>query len=110
MEVTVTPLTNINFAPGTEREEIIQNVRCIMATMKGTVPLDREFGLDFEGLDTPMPTAQMLFRMHLIDAISRYEPRVQVRSITFTTADNTSATAANGELVPHVTMEILSNA
>ena len=99
--VEVTPLITVNFNPATTLEEIVQNVRCIISTVKGSVPLDRDFGLDFEGLDTPMPQAQMLFRMHLIEAISKYEPRVQIKSITFT-----KSAVDDGALTPHVTVEI----
>ena len=40
--------SSINFAPASTTAEIIQNVRTILATRKGDVPLDREFGLSWD--------------------------------------------------------------
>lgn len=107
MTYTVTPLTKIDFAPQTVIAEVLQNVRCIIATFKGTVPLDRAFGIDFDGIDTPMPQAQMLFRVALIDAIEQYEPRAQVKKIEFSQND---PAAADGQLIPVVTLEINTDA
>ena len=36
----------INFAPVTIAEEVMQNVRMIISTIKYSVPMDREFGID----------------------------------------------------------------
>ena len=36
----------INFAPATIAEEVMQNVRMIISTVKYSVPMDREFGID----------------------------------------------------------------
>ena len=38
-------LRNINMFPNSVYEEIIQNVRVLLTTIKGTVPLDRDLGL-----------------------------------------------------------------
>lgn len=107
MIYTVTPLTKINFAPKTVIDEVIQNVRCIIATPKGSVPLDRGFGLDYDGVDTPMLESQMLFRVALIEAIEQYEPRAQVKKIEFQ-QDNLAA--SDGRLIPAVTLEINTDA
>ena len=107
MAYTVTPLTKIDFAPQTVVAEVLQNVRCIISTSKGTVPLDRAFGIDFDGIDTPMPQAQMLFRVALIDAIEQYEPRAQVKKIEFTQND---LAVSDGQLIPIVTLEINTDA
>ena len=42
--IAVTALSEVNFAPASERDEVVQNVRTILATRVGTVPLDRDFG------------------------------------------------------------------
>ena len=47
----------ISFAPGTVAAEVLQNVRTILATRKGTVPLDRDFGLEWEHVDKPIHIA-----------------------------------------------------
>ena len=45
----------INFAPATVADEIEQNVRMIISTPKGTVALDRDFGIDYDLVDQPTP-------------------------------------------------------
>lgn len=73
----------INFAPATEAEEILQNVRTIISTPKFSVPLDREFGIDCSVLDRPMPVAQAQLASDIITAIKEYEPRASVSGITY---------------------------
>ena len=58
----VSPSAAINFCPATVAEEVVQNVRTIVATMVGTVPLDRDFGFSWEAVDRPLPVAQMLVK------------------------------------------------
>ena len=42
MNFVVSLDSDVNFAPETEVVEILQNVRTILATRKGSVPLDRD--------------------------------------------------------------------
>lgn len=53
----------ISFAPGTVAAEVLQNVRTILATRKGTVPLDRDFGLEWEHVDKPSSSKLRLLRL-----------------------------------------------
>ena len=91
----------INFAPATVAEEVVQNVRTIITTIKYQIPLDREFGIDGEALDRPMPQAQAqaLITSEIIRQIRRYEPRAIIESITFTGE-------LSGRLVPRVEVRI----
>ena len=73
----------INFAPESEAEEIIQNVITICSTLKGTVPLDRDFGVDTGLLDLPVNTARAKVSAQFIDAIRRFEPRADVVKVSF---------------------------
>ena len=66
-----------------ERREIVRNVRTILTTPLGTCPLYRDFGLDVTYLDRPMNLAQNLFALAAMEAVERWEPRVQVTSVTF---------------------------
>ena len=59
-------------------EEVVQNVRMIITTPKGSVPLDRDFGLDFDVIDRPMPVARALMEVDIVDQVGRYEPRARV--------------------------------
>jgi len=67
-----------------QRREIIRNVQTIMATPLGTCPLYRDFGLNTAYLDYPLNIAQNLMAVEVIEAIERWEPRVQVKEVTFT--------------------------
>lgn len=63
--VTVTSLTKINLAPKSVKDEIIQNVQCILGTVKGSVPLNRDFGTSIDSVDLPQPMAMMQLRIDL---------------------------------------------
>lgn len=83
--------------------EILQNVRTILATRKGSVPLDRDFGISWDNVDQSLPAAKMLMRSEVIDAIERYEPRAKVTSVDF--AEDVEG-AMDGVLKPIVTVQI----
>ena len=61
--------------------EIIQNVRTIISTQKGTCPMDREFGLTREFLDTPMPGIRARAEQEVFLQVRKYEPRAEIREI-----------------------------
>ena len=67
-----------------QRKEILRNVRTIVVTPLGTCPLYRHFGLNTTYLDFPLPIAENLMAVEMIEAIERWEPRVQVKDIFFT--------------------------
>lgn len=93
---------SVDFAPEGVME-ILQNVRTIITTRKGSVPLDRDFGLPWDAVDQPLPVAQMLMRSEVIDAIEEYEPRATVVSVDF---DEDTASAMDGILKPRVVVQI----
>lgn len=97
-DITSVRKKDIDFAPATEAEEILQNIQTILATLAGSVPLDREFGV--EGyVDQPMAKAQAMMASDILIKIKRYEPRAAVTSITFTQE-------ADGVLKPKVQVKI----
>ncbi len=73
----------IDFAPESEVAEILQNVRTILKTRIGTVPLHRSFGVSWEHVDKPVPVAKALMQAMVIEAITAFEPRATVKSVTF---------------------------
>lgn len=93
---------DIDFAPASVEEEIIQNVRTILTTYQRTVPLDRGFGISADYLDKTLPVAQATMASELMTAIRQYEPRCQVVGITFTGNDN-------GALTPRIEVTINGN-
>lgn len=85
----------IDFA-ATGPDEILRNVRMIITTVAGTVPFDREFGVNIDFLDLPLPQAQGRLTIEYIEKIRRYEPRVKVEEVTFT------QDPLNGVIIPKV--------
>lgn len=84
MKYWVNEKESVNFAPDTEVEEIIQNVRAILSTIKGSVPLDRDFGVDASYLDKPINVAKAMLSSEIIKAARAYEPRVTITAVDFT--------------------------
>ena len=89
----------ISLIPDTELAEILQNVQTIISTMKGTIPLDREFGIDSRVIDLPMHVAQAKLLNEIFQAIKHYEPRVTIEDISFTAT-------LEGRLVPKVKVSV----
>ena len=92
---------NINLAPATTEEEILQNVAVILATPKFSVPLDRGMGLAQRFVDKPIQIAQSILISEVLDAVEQYEPRVEVLNVTFQQG------ARPGALIPIVEVNIL---
>lgn len=93
--------TAVNVAPSSVLEEIAQNVRTILTTYRGTVPLDRRFGVDGEFIDEPTPVAISRLSGDIVAAIEQYEPRVRVKSVNFVMSD-----LVTGRIVPQVKLAI----
>ena len=100
----VAPVAAINFCPETVAEEVVQNVRTIVATMVGTVPLDRDFGFSWEAVDRPLPVAQMLVKSAVYEAVQKYEPRAVIEDITW--KDEGTADTMDGLLHPLLTISL----
>jgi len=80
--------------------EVIQNVRTIVTTRKGTVPLDREFGLTQELLDSPMSLVRAKAEQDIFLQVRKYEPRAEIKAIGWETDILT------GEVKPKLSVEI----
>lgn len=90
----------ITFAPRSIEEEVIQNIRTILTTQRGSVPLDRDFGLDISIIDQPVNRIRALLTTDIIETVERYEPRAEVTAVGF------SGDGAEGVIVPHVKVVI----
>ncbi len=99
----VSARTGVSFCPQTVAEEVVQNVRTILATRVGTVPFDRAFGADWDMVDRPLPVAQQLARAAFFDAVQKYEPRAVVEQMTF---QQDEEGAMDGALVPELTITL----
>ena len=82
-EVLVTGDNEINFSPPDLLSEVSQNLRTIISTSKGTVPMFREFGLDNAIVDLPVNSALAKVQSDIIMAVKKFEPRIKLSSINF---------------------------
>ena len=98
-EVTGEPEDIIIGATGLE--EIFQNVRMILTTPKGTVPLDRDFGLSQTFLDQPTTLAKAKALPEIIEQVEKYEPRVKVTEVVWVDSG-----IMEGKLVPLVRIRV----
>lgn len=90
----------ITFAPRSIEEEVIQNIRTILTTRRGSVPLDRDFGLDTSIIDQPVNRIRALLTTDIIETVERYEPRAEVTAVDF------SGESTEGAVVPLVKVVI----
>ena len=97
--VTANKKPSIDFAPDSTVAEVLQNIQTILTTIKGEVPLDREFGISGEVIDMPMPRAQAVWSNEIFNQVKKYEPRARIESITFQGEET-------GKLIPTVEVSI----
>ncbi|GHU51662.1 hypothetical protein FACS1894127_7950 [Clostridia bacterium] len=103
MEIALEKIDKIDINPQTLVKEIAQNCTMILATPKGTVPLDRGFGLDTRALDKPVQIARTFLVADITAAIEQYEPRAVIKDIKF------SEDPLTGVLMPKVIIEVKDN-
>ena len=89
----------LNLAPATLAEEVLQNVRMLISTVKYSVPMDREFGIDGAVIDRPVNIAKAHLSNEIFRAVRRYEPRAVIESIEFNGDES-------GKLTPTIKIQI----
>lgn len=94
----------VEIKPATEYEEIIQNVRTILMTERGSVPLDRDFGIERKVMDVPLNVARARLSAAVVKAVNEGEPRVRVRKVYFEQANYDTI---DGILKPCVEVELV---
>lgn len=65
----------------TEQEDVLRCLRTLIMTPAGTVPLDRDFGIDNSLLGYPADVAQNLLAVEIIQKVMKYEPRASVQEV-----------------------------
>lgn len=81
--ITADDVQTVNLAPANVVEEVLQNVATIISTVKYSIPLDREFGIDGAVVDLPMIEARAKMTNEIFQAIKRYEPRAVIQGINY---------------------------
>ena len=90
----------LSVQPESAAEEVLQNVRVLLSSVKYDVPLARGLGLDTEYLHKPQPAAETLLYQAIADALEDYEPRAELQSMDF------ELDAGSGVIIPIVEVEI----
>lgn len=90
----------LSVQPESTAEEVIQNIRVLLSSVKYDVPLARGLGLDTEYLHKPQPAAETLLYQAVADALEEYEPRAELQSMDF------ELDAESGVIIPIVEVEI----
>lgn len=78
----------IKIIPESEIEEILQNIKTILSTYKGTVPLMRDFGIDPNLVDNLQTESfEQKLKNEIVKQIQQFEPRAKVKKIRLYTED-----------------------
>lgn len=77
----------------TQQEDILRCLRSLIMTPAGTVPLDREFGIDHSILSQPIDVAESLIAVEIVEKVARYEPRVSAQAVSLSADVNGQITA-----------------
>lgn len=99
--VSASDLNKLRFNEEDTLNAVLQNIAVILSTPKGSVPMYRDFGLDWSFLDKPIPVAKVLMVAPVREAIERWEPRASVLDVSFS-----EDPARPGVLIPTVEVEI----
>lgn len=100
IDVSTLSLT-IDWAPATEEAEILQNVRFILGSIAGTIPLARGVGISHSAVDGPASKARALLMTSVLRNIQNNEPRARVVELYVDDVD-----AISGQFSPRVRIEI----
>jgi hypothetical protein len=80
--------------------EVFQNVKYILLTEYFSVPLDREFGMNFTMVDKPIPVAEAMLSQEVAMKVALYEPRCLFKQIEY------SGEGIAGKLNPNVMIAV----
>lgn len=65
------------------RARLDREVALLLSTPVGSMPLDREFGINTDFIDAPPEAAKSLYTAEVVEKIQRFIPAVRVREITW---------------------------
>ena len=82
-----------------ETEDLYKQLNNLLSTRKGTVPINRDFGLDWNVLSKPLDEAESDFVAELMEQIEAYIPELKASEIAF------AVDPENGKIVPTITIE-----
>lgn len=80
---------------GNRMAELDRQISLLLSTRAGTMPLDREFGIEMDFLDRPPEIAKSLYTAEVTKKVTTFIPTVRVQQITWMQTDS-------GKLKPKV--------
>lgn len=72
----------------------------LYTTPAGSVPLDRDFGIDISVIDAPLEVAKGRLTVEYTEKTRQYEPRANVKQVNF------ESDKLEGRLIPRVVIEV----
>lgn len=63
--------------------DLDRQIALLLSTREGTMPLDREFGLNMDFMDMPPETAKSLYTAEVTRKVAKFIPAVRVQEITW---------------------------
>lgn len=82
-----------------ETEDLYKQLNNLLSTRKGTIPINRDFGIDWNVLSQPLDEAESSFVVELMEQIEAYIPELKASEIEFTVEPE------NGKIIPTITIE-----
>lgn len=65
-------------------KELDRQLALLLSTREGSVPLDREFGLDLNFVDKPTAAVKALYTAEVTKKVSKFIPSVRVLEVSWT--------------------------
>lgn len=66
---------------GDKLAELDRSLALLLSTREGTLPLDREFGINMDFLDLPPETAKSLYVAEITKKVAKFIPSVRVQEV-----------------------------
>jgi phage baseplate assembly protein W len=82
---------------------LAQEIRTVLATRRGSVPMDRDFGVAWDLVDQPMPSVRPMLIAEIARALEANVPRIKVKDIRF---GQKARDTVDGLMRPTVTVTI----
>lgn len=74
---------------GSLKESTVRGLQTLYSTIEGTVPMDREFGLDGTMIGYPVEVIKNMYTLDVMEKTEKYFSNVKVTEVTYESIDNT---------------------
>lgn len=81
--------------------DVLRCLKCLYASRMGSLGLDRDFGIDWSFIDSPLEMAKAQIESELITKTRKYEDRVSIERVTWEGDFN------GGQIIPKVVLNLV---